>query len=64
MIWAFELEGASKKTTNKITMKAIESGLFIRPIGDTMYFMPPYVINYEEIDFMIDTTLEAIQSTL
>ena len=64
MIWAFELEGASKKITNKITMKAIESGLFIRPIGNTMYFMPPYVINYEEIDFMIDTTLEAIQSTL
>jgi adenosylmethionine-8-amino-7-oxononanoate aminotransferase len=64
MIWAFELEEASKKTMNKIIMKAIDNGLFIRPIGNTMYFMPPYVINYEEIDFMIDRTLEAIQSTL
>ena len=64
MIWAFELEEASKKTMNKIIMKAIDNGLFIRPIGNTIYFMPPYVINYEEIDFMIDRTLEAIQSTL
>jgi adenosylmethionine-8-amino-7-oxononanoate aminotransferase len=62
MIWAFELEETSKKTIKKITMKAIENGLFIRPIGNTIYFMPPYVINHDEIDFMIDTTLEAIQS--
>jgi adenosylmethionine-8-amino-7-oxononanoate aminotransferase len=62
MIWAFELEETSKKTIKKITMKAIENSLFIRPIGNTIYFMPPYVINHDEIDFMIDTTLEAIQS--
>jgi adenosylmethionine-8-amino-7-oxononanoate aminotransferase len=43
-------------------MKAIKNGLFIRPIGNTIYFMPPYVINHVDIDFMIDTTLEAIQS--
>jgi adenosylmethionine-8-amino-7-oxononanoate aminotransferase len=43
-------------------MKAIKNGLFIRPIGNTIYFMPPYVINHVDIDFMIYTTLEAIQS--
>ena len=64
MIWAFELEEASKKTIKKITMKAIENGLFIRPIGQTIYFMPPYVINHDEINFMVDTTLEVIKSSL
>jgi len=64
MIWAFDLEEVTKKTLKKISMKAINRGLLIRPIGQTIYFMPPYVINHDEIDFMIDTTLEVIESSL
>jgi adenosylmethionine-8-amino-7-oxononanoate aminotransferase len=64
MIWAFDLEKVTKKTLKKISMKAIDRGLLIRPIGQTIYFMPPYVITHDEIDFMIDTTLEAIESSL
>jgi adenosylmethionine-8-amino-7-oxononanoate aminotransferase len=64
MIWAFDLEKVTKKTLKKISMKAIDRGLLIRPIGQTIYFMPPYVINHDEIDFMIDTTLEVIESSL
>jgi adenosylmethionine-8-amino-7-oxononanoate aminotransferase len=64
MIWAFDLEGITKKILRKISTKAIESGLLIRPIGHTIYFMPPYIINHDEIDFMIDTTLEVIQSSI
>jgi len=64
MIWAFDLEEVTKKTLKKISMKAIDRGLLIRPIGQTIYFMPPYVINNDEIDFMIDTTLEVIESSL
>ena len=64
MIWAFDLEEVTKKTLKKISMKAIDRGLLIRPIGQTIYFMPPYVINHDEIDFMIDTTLEVIESSL
>ncbi len=64
MIWAFDLEEVTKNTLKKISMKAIDRGLLIRPIGQTIYFMPPYVINHDEIDFMIDTTLEVIESSL
>ena len=64
MIWAFDLEEVTKKTLKKRSMKAIYRGLLIRPIGQTIYFMPPYVINHDEIDFMIDTTLEVIESSL
>ncbi|GBL31750.1 adenosylmethionine-8-amino-7-oxononanoate aminotransferase [Methylophilaceae bacterium] len=64
MIWAFDLEEVTKKILKKISMKAIDRGLLIRPIGQTIYFMPPYVINHDEIDFMIDTTLEVIESSL
>jgi adenosylmethionine-8-amino-7-oxononanoate aminotransferase len=64
MIWAFDLEKIPKKTLKKISTRAIDRGLLIRPIGHTIYFMPPYIINHDEIDFMIDTTLEVIQSSI
>ena len=64
MIWAFDLDGVTKKIIKKISSKAINRGLLIRPIGRTIYFMPPYVINHDEINFMIDTTLEVIQSSI
>lgn len=64
MIWAFDLEDIPKKKLKEISMEAINRGLLIRPIGHTIYFMPPYIINHDEIDFMVDTTLEIIKLSL
>lgn len=32
---------------------ALEQGALLRPLGDVIYFMPPYVIKPEEIDFLV-----------
>ena len=40
---------------------ALEKGLLLRPLGNILYFMPPYVITKEEIRTMIHLTNEAIQ---
>lgn len=40
---------------------ALTEGLLIRPLGDVIYFMPPYVIKDKEIDKMLDITYEAIK---
>ena len=64
MIWAFDLDGVTKNIIKKISSQAINLGLLIRPIGHTIYFMPPYVINHDEIDFMIDTTFNVIHSSI
>ncbi|MGP7818518.1 adenosylmethionine--8-amino-7-oxononanoate transaminase [Niallia sp. 01092] len=40
---------------------ALEKGLLLRPLGNILYFMPPYVITEEEITTMIHTANEAIQ---
>ncbi|GHH97568.1 adenosylmethionine--8-amino-7-oxononanoate transaminase [Neobacillus kokaensis] len=40
---------------------ALEKGLLLRPLGNILYFMPPYVITKEEIKAMIDLTNEAFQ---
>jgi adenosylmethionine-8-amino-7-oxononanoate aminotransferase len=36
----------------------------LRPLGNILYFMPPYIITEEEIDTMMDVAYEAIQSLL
>lgn len=40
---------------------ALEKGLLLRPLGNILYFMPPYVITKEEIDLLMDKTDEAIR---
>jgi adenosylmethionine---8-amino-7-oxononanoate aminotransferase len=39
----------------------LERGVLLRPIGDVIYFMPPYVITPEQIDFMVDVAHEGIE---
>ncbi|HHY74328.1 MAG TPA: adenosylmethionine--8-amino-7-oxononanoate transaminase [Bacillus bacterium] len=39
---------------------ALSKGLLLRPLGNILYFIPPYVINAEEINFMVDTCFASI----
>ena len=39
---------------------ALARGVLLRPVGNVVYFMPPYVITPEEIDLMVDVAAEAI----
>ncbi len=39
---------------------ALAKGLLIRPLGNTLYFMPPYIISDDEMHFMVHTTKETI----
>ena len=43
---------------------ALKKGVFVRPIGNSIYFMPPYIITYEEIDKMLDVCKESIEELL
>jgi adenosylmethionine-8-amino-7-oxononanoate aminotransferase len=40
---------------------ALKRGVLLRPIGDVVYFMPPYVITPEEIDLMAEVAREGIE---
>ncbi len=40
---------------------ALERGVLMRPIGNVIYWMPPYVINQEEIGHLGQVTAEAIE---
>ena len=60
MIWAFDVKTTNPKFQQDFYREAISRGLLLRPIGNTVYFMPPYVIKTEEIDFMLQTTREVL----
>jgi adenosylmethionine---8-amino-7-oxononanoate aminotransferase len=39
----------------------LERGVLLRPLGSVVYFMPPYVINDDEIRLMVDVAREGIE---
>jgi adenosylmethionine-8-amino-7-oxononanoate aminotransferase len=44
----------------KVYQYALSKGLLLRPIGNVIYFMPPYVITEQEIHLMADVTWDAL----
>ena len=45
----------------RVYRHALDKGVLLRPLGDVVYFMPPYVITPEEIDLMITVAAEGIE---
>jgi adenosylmethionine-8-amino-7-oxononanoate aminotransferase len=56
MIWAFEVETADPSFASRFFAAALERELLLRPLGTTVYFMPPYVIADEEIELLAART--------
>ena len=44
----------------KVYQHALERGAMLRPLGNVVYFLPPYVITPEEIDFLAEVASEGI----
>ncbi|MFM2408764.1 MAG: adenosylmethionine--8-amino-7-oxononanoate aminotransferase BioA [Pseudomonadota bacterium] len=61
MIWAFEVVSPHQDFAQRCHRLALDNELLLRPIGNTIYFMPPYVISESEIDFLIAKTLYLVQ---
>lgn len=64
MIFAFDVMTDNAQFSKHCYQAAIEQGLLLRPIGNTVYFMPPYTITDSEIDFMVNTTHAVLKAIL
>ena len=67
LIGAIELKddvAPGVRVGRKIYDIALKKGVFVRPLGNTIYFMPPYVITHEEIDKMLDVCEQSINELL
>ncbi len=51
----------SERRGRRIHRHALANGVLLRPIGDVVYFMPPYVVGEPEIDLMIRVAAEGIE---
>lgn len=60
MIWAFDVADATPGFSTRAYQAALKSGVLLRPIGKTVYFMPPYVIGEEEMMQMAATALSIL----
>jgi adenosylmethionine-8-amino-7-oxononanoate aminotransferase len=62
MIWAFEVKGAGEGFARDFSRRAVEAGVLLRPLGSTVYWMPPYGISTAEIDFLLDSVSTLLDS--
>ncbi len=64
MIAAVELEGYDplERVGLKIYKRSLQNGVLLRPLGNVVYFMPPYVIDYEQIDTVLNVAYDAIRA--
>ena len=53
-----------KRIGYQVYLEGLKRGLFIRPLGDVVYFIPPLVIAEEEIEVMLNTAHECINAVL
>ncbi len=57
MIWAFDVADATPGFSARFHRAALAQGVFIRPIGATVYIMPPYVTGADEMRGLADALL-------
>ena len=62
MIWAFEVDSLRADFAQHFFARALEQELLLRPIGNTVYFMPPYIISETEMDLLVAGTLTVIEA--
>ena len=60
MIWAFDLADATPGFAAQFHQAALAQGVFIRPIGSTVYVMPPYVVGEEEMAMLSACVLQIL----
>jgi adenosylmethionine-8-amino-7-oxononanoate aminotransferase len=58
VVSAFDVE--SEEKANSVVEKAWEKGIFIRPLGKTLYLFPPYCVSDEDLARTYDAIEEAL----
>lgn len=57
MIWAFDVADAAPDFAGRFHQAALAQGVFIRPIGQTVYVMPPYITEASEMTSLAQAIL-------
>ncbi len=60
MIWAFDVDSGRTDFSRWCFAQALDRELLLRPIGKTVYWMPPYVLDDDEMALLSERTLEIV----
>jgi adenosylmethionine-8-amino-7-oxononanoate aminotransferase len=64
MIFAWDVDSSLPDFARRYARHALAQGLLLRPIGNTLYAMPPYVIDEAEGEHLARGALAALEATL
>ena len=62
MIWAFDVDSPRADFAQAFFSAMLKQGCLVRPIGKTVYFMPPYVIQPAEMMQLFQATCSVLDS--
>jgi adenosylmethionine-8-amino-7-oxononanoate aminotransferase len=60
MIWAFEVQASRPDFARWCFTAGLARGVLLRPIGNTVYFMPPYVTADDAFAQLVAATVEIV----
>ncbi|MBS4097928.1 MAG: adenosylmethionine--8-amino-7-oxononanoate transaminase [Sulfuricella sp.] len=60
MIWAFEVNNAPADFARRFFEEGLRREILLRPIGNTVYFMPPYVVGETEMAHLQAAVLDIL----
>jgi len=64
MVWAWDVDTQLPDFARRYHRHAMARGLLLRPIGTTVYAMPPYVLDAEAVQHLAHHALAALDATL
>ncbi len=64
MIWAFDVKTDNPTFARDFYQAALKNELLLRPIGNSVYFMPPYIIDDDEAKLLVDGALKSLDEVL
>jgi len=64
MLWAYDIDSDDPAFSRRYHAAALRHGLMLRPIGSTLYFMPPYVLNESESAWLAEGAIAALNEAL
>ncbi|WP_290873441.1 adenosylmethionine--8-amino-7-oxononanoate transaminase [Aquabacterium sp.] len=64
MIWAWDIDVTEPTFAARYHRAAMDAGLLLRPIGSTLYVMPPYVLSDADQVFLAEGLLSVLNAVL
>ena len=64
MIWAVDIATHDPEFRLRFYREALQREILLRPLGTTIYFMPPYILNDAEAELLAERAVEALDAAL